>query len=186
MVGLDDECQGNMDAGQLRAKCCLFLRVGFTIQYLDKFFLALHLSALLLWKIPPSIGWGGEQKRKKKHSCSYGVAYFSSPASPWEARWLFFFPGSLLIKKRWEARKDLEGLPDKASVHGNNHPGCMNCRYNGFTAMTEYWALKLFHCLRRANRRHFLGREWSSLTPWHCHARAASPVCTISLVAYRR
>lgn len=48
MVGLDDECQGNMDAGQLRAKCCLFLRVGFTIQYLDKFFLALHLSALLL------------------------------------------------------------------------------------------------------------------------------------------
>lgn len=101
-------------------------------------------------------------------------------------RWLFFFSGSLLIKKRWEARKDLEGLPDRASVHGNNHPGCMNCRYNGFTAMTEYWALKLFHCLRCANGRHFLGREWSSLTRWHCHTRAALPVCTISLVAYRR
>lgn len=34
--------------GHLRTKCCLFLRVGFTIQYLDKFFLLLHLSALLL------------------------------------------------------------------------------------------------------------------------------------------
>lgn len=107
----------------------------------------------------PSFNWPRRwTKEKKPQSCSYGVAYFSSPASPWEARWLFFFfPGSLLIKKRWEARKDLEGLPDRASVHGNNHPGCMNCRYNGFTAMTEYWALKLFHCLRCANVRHFLG-----------------------------
>lgn len=125
-------------------------------------------------------------KREKKTELLLFVAYFSSPASPWEACWLFFFSRVALNQEAVGARKDLEGLPDRASVHGNNHPGRMNCRYNGFTAMNEYWALKLFHCLRCANGRHFLGREWSSLTPWHCHARAALRVYTISLVAYRR
>lgn len=180
MVGLDDECQGNMDAGHPRAKCCPFFEswVHHPISW------QVFPTPAPLCPPPkdPSFNWLRRWTKEKWRGLFF-ITGFSLRSA---LALLFFFPGSLLIKKRWEARKDLEGLPDRASVHGNNHPGCMNCRYNGFTAMTEYWALKLFHCLRCANGRHFLGREWSSLTRWHCHTRAALPVCSISLVAYRR
>lgn len=59
---------------QLRAKKSLFFNVGFTIQYLEKFFLLRYDSVLLHHQIPPSDG--RTRTEIKDQSCSYGKSDF--------------------------------------------------------------------------------------------------------------